>query len=105
MQLNLWGLGLTDISVLSGCRELTVLSLPTNKVNTLADVACCTKLQELYVSTSVLTRPARMDGKPAHEQLLARLRVDGSLVAATTVPHKDLCPFATPVAVHSATAN
>lgn len=48
-KLNLWGLRLTDISCLREATELTVASLPTNNLASLAEVSCCTKLSELYV--------------------------------------------------------
>ncbi|GFR44227.1 hypothetical protein Agub_g5417, partial [Astrephomene gubernaculifera] len=47
--LNLWGQGLDDCTILSKLPNLEVLSLSVNKLTSLKDFRHCTKLQELYL--------------------------------------------------------
>jgi hypothetical protein len=47
--LNLWGLEITDLSVLEHMPNVEVLSLSVNKLHTLAHFRHCARLQELYL--------------------------------------------------------
>lgn len=47
--LNLWGNDYSDIRVLRDCPNLEILSLSVNQIRTLADLAHCTQLRELYL--------------------------------------------------------
>jgi hypothetical protein len=47
--LNLWGVGIEDVSLLNQMPNIEVLSLSINKISSLKDFQNCTKLQELYV--------------------------------------------------------
>ena len=47
--LNLWGNDYSDIRVLRECPNVEVLSLSVNQIRTLADLAHCTQLRELYL--------------------------------------------------------
>ncbi|XP_065174920.1 cilia- and flagella-associated protein 410-like [Sycon ciliatum] len=49
VRLNLWNARLTDLSILRQMPNLEVLSLSVNNVDSLKDIASCTKLRELYV--------------------------------------------------------
>lgn len=46
---NLWGIGLEDISILSQCVNLQILSLSFNSIKELDALANCSQLQELYL--------------------------------------------------------
>jgi len=48
-KLNCWGAELSDISVIKRLRNVEVLSLSVNSINTLADIQHCKNLQELYI--------------------------------------------------------
>lgn len=47
--LNLWGVGFDDVSILSQMPNIEVLALSINKISTLKDFQHCGKLQELYI--------------------------------------------------------
>ncbi|CBH15535.1 Protein C21orf2 homolog, putative [Trypanosoma equiperdum] len=47
--LNLWGEGLTDVSIVSRLPRIEVLALAANKLTTLSPFAACTQLEELYL--------------------------------------------------------
>lgn len=47
--LNLWGVGFDDVSILSQMPNIEVLALSINKITTLKDFQHCPKLQELYI--------------------------------------------------------
>lgn len=47
--LNLWGNDLCDISVLRDCPNVEVVSLSVNSISSLADLAGCHRLRELYL--------------------------------------------------------
>ena len=47
--LNLWGNDLCDISVLRDCPNVEVVSLSVNSITSLADLAGCHRLRELYL--------------------------------------------------------
>ncbi|XP_014476495.1 PREDICTED: protein C21orf2 homolog isoform X2 [Dinoponera quadriceps] len=49
MKLNCWGTELTDVSILRKMKNVEVLSLSINNINTLADFQYCHKLQDLFV--------------------------------------------------------
>ncbi len=53
--LNLWGNDLDDLSLLRSMPNLEVLSLSVNKISTLKDFACCSKLTELYLRKNNIT--------------------------------------------------
>ncbi|XP_024228481.1 cilia- and flagella-associated protein 410 isoform X2 [Bombus impatiens] len=48
-KLNCWGTELTDVSILRKMKNVEVLSLSVNHINTLADFQYCLSLQELFV--------------------------------------------------------
>ena len=48
-RLNLWGQRLTDISILSECPNLEILSLSYNSVSDITALKHCTALKELYL--------------------------------------------------------
>ncbi|XP_017757080.1 PREDICTED: uncharacterized protein LOC108548581 isoform X2 [Eufriesea mexicana] len=48
-KLNCWGTELTDVSILRKMKNVEVLSLSVNHINTLADFQFCLSLQELFV--------------------------------------------------------
>lgn len=47
--LNLWGVGFEDVSILNEMPNIEVLSLSINKISSLKDFQNCSKLQELYI--------------------------------------------------------
>ncbi|CAD8105072.1 unnamed protein product [Paramecium primaurelia] len=47
--LNLWGNDLDDISIIERLPNLEVLSLSVNRITTLADIAKCKNIKELYL--------------------------------------------------------
>ena len=47
--LNLWGMDLSDISVVAKCVNLEVLALSVNKISTCKPLTECKKLKELYL--------------------------------------------------------
>nr|CCC93666.1 unnamed protein product [Trypanosoma congolense IL3000] len=47
--LNLWGEGLTDVSIVSRLPNIEILALAANKLTTLSPFAACTQLEELYL--------------------------------------------------------
>ena len=49
MHLNLWGAGLSDVSLVSQMPKLQIASLSVNKITTLQPFASCTALRELYL--------------------------------------------------------
>ncbi|XP_018404249.1 PREDICTED: uncharacterized protein LOC108780911 isoform X2 [Cyphomyrmex costatus] len=48
-KLNCWGTELTDVSILRKLKNVEVLSLSVNNINTLADFQYCHKLQDLFI--------------------------------------------------------
>ncbi|XP_034179985.1 uncharacterized protein LOC117604242 isoform X5 [Osmia lignaria lignaria] len=48
-KLNCWGTELTDVSILRNMKNVEVLSLSVNNINTLADFQYCLSLQDLFV--------------------------------------------------------
>ncbi|CCW59958.1 unnamed protein product [Phytomonas sp. EM1] len=48
-RLNLWGKGLTDVSIVSKLKNVEVLALAANQISSLQPFASCTTLQELYL--------------------------------------------------------
>ncbi|XP_076233830.1 uncharacterized protein LOC143178836 isoform X4 [Calliopsis andreniformis] len=48
-KLNCWGSELTDVSILRKMKNVEVLSLSVNNINTLADFQYCLSLQDLFV--------------------------------------------------------
>ncbi|KAG5313774.1 CU002 protein, partial [Pseudoatta argentina] len=48
-KLNCWGTELTDVSILKKMKNVEVLSLSINNINTLADFQYCHKLQDLFI--------------------------------------------------------
>ncbi|XP_032682989.1 uncharacterized protein LOC116849696 isoform X4 [Odontomachus brunneus] len=48
-KLNCWGTELTDVSILRRMKNVEVLSLSINNINTLADFQYCHKLQDLFI--------------------------------------------------------
>ncbi|XP_076293746.1 uncharacterized protein LOC143215477 isoform X7 [Lasioglossum baleicum] len=48
-KLNCWGTELTDVSILRKMKNVEVLSLSVNNINTLADFQYCLSLQDLFV--------------------------------------------------------
>lgn len=47
--LNLWGEGLTDVSVISQLTQVSVLALAANQISTLKPFTDCANLEELYL--------------------------------------------------------
>ena len=52
--LNVWGSDLNDISIVRGMPNIEILSLSFNKIRTLADIAYCKKLKELYIRENLI---------------------------------------------------
>ncbi|XP_011699834.1 PREDICTED: protein tilB homolog isoform X3 [Wasmannia auropunctata] len=48
-KLNCWGTELTDVTILRKMKNVEVLSLSINNINTLADFQYCHKLQDLFI--------------------------------------------------------
>ncbi|XP_020280594.1 uncharacterized protein LOC109853169 isoform X1 [Pseudomyrmex gracilis] len=48
-KLNCWGTELTDVSILRKMKNVEVLSLSINNINTLADFQYCQKLKDLFI--------------------------------------------------------
>ncbi|XP_071567784.1 uncharacterized protein [Temnothorax nylanderi] len=48
-KLNCWGTDITDVSILRKMKNVEVLSLSINNINTLADFQYCHKLQDLFI--------------------------------------------------------
>lgn len=55
-RLDLWGEGLTDISIVQKLPHLEVLSLAANNVSSLKALRRCTSLQELYLRKNKISR-------------------------------------------------
>lgn len=47
--LNLWGCDLEDVGVLRSVANVEILSLSVNRITTLQDIGCCSRLKELYL--------------------------------------------------------
>jgi Leucine-rich repeat (LRR) protein len=47
--LNLWGVGFEDVSLVQQMTNIEVLSLSLNRISSLKDFQYCSKLKELYV--------------------------------------------------------
>ena len=56
--LNLWGNGISDVSVVQRMPNVEVLSLSVNKISTLKDFSYCPALQELYLRKNEARRTA-----------------------------------------------
>jgi Leucine-rich repeat (LRR) protein len=63
--LNLWGQGLSDLSIVTKMPNIEVLSLSVNKITSLAAFANCTRLQELYLRKNEVLNHSRCLGKAA----------------------------------------
>jgi hypothetical protein len=70
-KLNLWACELTDVSVLRKMPNLTVATLSSNHISTLADIAYCTNLEELYIRCNVISTLSEL----VHLKSLNKLRV------------------------------
>jgi len=58
--LNLWGSGLTDVSLVSSLSNAEVISLSVNKVSSLRPFASCARLQELYLRKNSVANLAEL---------------------------------------------
>jgi Leucine-rich repeat (LRR) protein len=54
-QLNCWGAGLTDVSIVQQMTNVEVISLSVNQIDTLKHFEDCKKLKELYVRNNKIT--------------------------------------------------
>ena len=54
-RLNLWGMKLNDISILSNCPNIEILSLSYNSISDISALRSCTNLKELYLIKNKIT--------------------------------------------------
>ncbi|XP_065331782.1 cilia- and flagella-associated protein 410 isoform X9 [Cloeon dipterum] len=55
-KLNCWGNELTDVSLLQRMPNVEVLALSVNKISSLGDFRCCSKLRELYLRKNLISK-------------------------------------------------
>ncbi|KAL0228113.1 hypothetical protein RCL1_004256 [Eukaryota sp. TZLM3-RCL] len=55
VNINMWGKGLTDVSLVRQLPNASVLSFSVNEISTLEDFAFCPKLTELYLRKNKIT--------------------------------------------------
>ncbi len=53
--LNLWGNDIEDISLLSQMPNIQIVSLSLNKISSLKDFSCCSKISELYLRKNCIS--------------------------------------------------
>ncbi|EAX95190.1 Leucine Rich Repeat family protein [Trichomonas vaginalis G3] len=53
--LNMWGLNLTDVSIIEKMPALENIALSVNKIQTLKPFAACTKLRELFLRNNLIS--------------------------------------------------
>jgi len=70
-KLNCWGSDLSDVSILRRMNCVQVVSLSVNRINSLADFACCQNLEELYIRKNAIADLAEI----VHLKQLPKLRV------------------------------
>ncbi|AWP04534.1 putative protein C21orf2 isoform 3 [Scophthalmus maximus] len=70
-KLNCWGCKLTDMSILSQMPNIKVLTLSVNSISSLAPLAGCPSLCELYLRRNMIPSLSEL----SHLRLLTRLRV------------------------------
>ncbi|CAB1416447.1 unnamed protein product [Pleuronectes platessa] len=70
-KLNCWGCNLTDISIFSQIPNITVLTLSVNSISSLAPLADCLSLCELYLRRNMIPSLSEL----SHLRPLTRLRV------------------------------
>ncbi|XP_040910242.1 cilia and flagella associated protein 410 [Toxotes jaculatrix] len=70
-KLNCWGCNLTDISIFSQIPNIKVLTLSVNSISSLAPLAGCLSLCELYLRRNLIPSLSEL----SHLRLLTRLRV------------------------------
>ncbi|XP_039999939.1 cilia and flagella associated protein 410 [Xiphias gladius] len=70
-KLNCWGCNLTDISIFSQMPNIKVLTLSVNSISSLAPLAGCLSLCELYLRKNMIPSLSEL----SHLRLLTRLRV------------------------------
>ena len=59
--LNLWGCDLNNISILSECKKLEILSLSLNKISNISPLKKCINLRELYLRKNNITSLSQID--------------------------------------------
>ncbi|XP_071346835.1 cilia and flagella associated protein 410 [Trachinotus anak] len=70
-KLNCWGCNLTDISIFSQMPNITVLTLSVNRISSLAPLAGCLSLCELYLRRNMIPSLSEL----SHLRSLTSLRV------------------------------
>ncbi|CAG5897107.1 unnamed protein product [Menidia menidia] len=70
-KLNCWGCNLTDISIFSQMPSIEVLTLSVNSISSLAPLAGCLSLSELYLRRNLIPSLSEL----SHLRPLTRLRV------------------------------
>ena len=59
--LNLWGCDLNNISILSKCKNLEILSLSLNNISNISPLKKCFKLRELYLRKNNISSLSQID--------------------------------------------
>ena len=59
--LNLWGCDLENISILSQCKKLEILSLSLNNISKLSPLTKCVNLRELYLRKNNISSLSQID--------------------------------------------
>ena len=59
--LNLWGCDLENISILSQCKKLEILSLSLNNISKLSPITKCVNLRELYLRKNNISSLSQID--------------------------------------------
>ncbi|XP_020791768.1 cilia and flagella associated protein 410 [Boleophthalmus pectinirostris] len=70
-KLNCWGCNLTDISIFTLMSNIEVLTLSVNSITSLAPLASCLNLCELYLRRNMISSLSEL----SHLRLLGRLKV------------------------------
>ena len=59
--INLWGLEINDISILSKCKNLEILSLSLNNISNISPLQKCKNLRELYLRKNKISSLSQID--------------------------------------------
>lgn len=59
--INLWGLEINDISILSQCKNLEILSLSLNNISNISPLQKCKNLRELYLRKNKISSLSQID--------------------------------------------
>ena len=59
--INLWGSEISDISILSQCRNLEIVSLSLNNISNISPLKKCTKLREIYLRKNKICSLSQID--------------------------------------------